>query len=64
MRKLRDYTDREITDILHGEAWASPLKPVTRVKPSGWLAAAFWGLRVYVVLMLGVVVFAFVRGIH
>lgn len=38
--------------------------PLTPVKPRGWVAWVFWGLRVYIAAMLVLVVIGFSRGVH
>ncbi|MDD2876896.1 MAG: hypothetical protein PHT60_04805 [Acidiphilium sp.] len=40
------------------------LAPLTRAPIRGWINVAFWGLRVYIVVMLVLVGIGFVRGIH
>jgi hypothetical protein len=62
VRKLHEYDEEDIRDILHAEGWDRALPPVTQVKPSGWLSAAFWTLRIYVTVMLAVVGYAFLHG--
>lgn len=40
------------------------LAPLTPVKPRGWVAWVFWGLRIYIAAMLVLVVIGFSRGVH
>jgi len=55
----------EIRAIIEREGWGLPLPPVKRLTSlSRWHQAAFWGLRVYVTAMLGVVAYAFFHGVR
>ncbi len=36
--------------------------PLTRAKIKGWVNWVFWGLRVYIAIMLILVIWGFVRG--
>jgi hypothetical protein len=38
--------------------------PLTRAPVRGWLRWAFWGLRVYIAVMLVLVVIGFIHGVH
>ena len=38
--------------------------PLKRIKPKGAIRIAFWGLRIYIMLMLVMVGIGFVRGLH
>jgi anti-sigma-K factor RskA len=59
MRKLNEYSDTDIRAIVEAEEWDRPLTPVAQTRVSGWYAAAFWMLRLYVIAMVLVVGFAF-----
>ena len=39
-------------------------RPLTRAPVRGWIQVAFWGLRIYIVVMLVMVAIGFARGIH
>ena len=39
-------------------------QPLTRAPVRGWIQVAFWGLRIYIAVMLVMVAIGFVRGIH
>jgi hypothetical protein len=61
-RKLRLYDDdAELNAIAHDEGWLVPPAEVTRVALRPWQQAVFWGLRVYIVVMLVVMAIGFAR---
>jgi predicted cobalt transporter CbtA len=62
-RRLFDEA-AELDTIVHGEGWLTPPAEVTRVALRPWQQAVFWGLRVYIVVMLVVmgIGFAHVAG--
>ena len=64
MRKLHEYSDSQIEEIIRREGWDRSLPPVARIQVSGWLTLAFWGLRAYIIAMLAVVGFAFFHVAH
>ena len=64
MKKLREYPEQEIRDVLQSEGWDRPLPPIVPIKPSRGMAAIFWTLRVYVAAMVLVVAYAFAHGMH
>ena len=39
-------------------------KPLTCAPVRGWIRVSFWGLRIYIVVMLVMVAIGFARGIH
>ncbi len=41
----------------------APVK-LTKVVPKGWIQIAFWGLRLYILIMVVLVAIGFSRGIH
>ena len=51
-------------ELLTGSPQLPALAPLTPVKPRGWVAWIFWGLRVYIAAMLVLVVIGFSRGLH
>ncbi len=38
--------------------------PLKRVVPTRPIRLAFWGLRIYIALMLALVIVGFIRGLH
>lgn len=36
--------------------------PLTRAKVKGWVSVVFWGLRIYIVIMLVLVTIGLVKG--
>ncbi|MCY0881104.1 MAG: hypothetical protein OWS74_03835 [Firmicutes bacterium] len=38
--------------------------PLTRGNVKGWIQWIFWGLRIYIVVMVVLVVIGFARGLH
>ncbi len=41
-----------------------PRPPLTPIVPRGWVRLVFWGLRVYIVAMLVLVIIGFSRGLR
>ncbi len=64
MRDFDAYDDTAIERLLHEEGWDRPLPPIARQKPAGWYRVAFWGLQVYIAVMLVAVAVSFIRGVH
>ena len=62
MRELSDFQAQEIRRVIEQEGWNEPLAEVERIRLSPGQQAVFWGLRIYVVLMTGLVVWAFLHG--
>lgn len=50
--------------ILQAAPETGALAPLVTVKPRGWVALVFWGLRIYIAVMLVLVVIGFSRGIR
>lgn len=42
----------DITAIAYTEGWLTPLTPIQRVRLRPWQQAVFWGLRLYIGVML------------
>lgn len=68
----REKTDKGEGVMSHGggpnkivapPSWEPPVE-LTRVKPSRAISAVFWGLRLYIALMVVLVVIGFLRGMH
>ena len=62
MKQLRDFDHDAVHRLITDEGWDQPMAEVTRVRLTTSQQAVFWGLRVYVVLMTAVVVWAFLHG--
>ena len=62
MKELSDFQAQEIRRLLEQERWDVPLAEVRRTRLSPAQQAVFWGLRVYVLVMTVVVVWAFLHG--
>jgi hypothetical protein len=56
-RPLEDGS--ELNAIAEAEGWRVPPPEVARVALRPWQQAVFWGLRVYIVVMLGVIAIGF-----
>jgi hypothetical protein len=57
-RRSLDNT-AELDAIARSEGWHVPPPEVTRTRLRPWQQAVFWGLRVYIVVMLAVMVVGF-----
>jgi hypothetical protein len=55
-------SDSELYEIAQSEDWLTPSAEVTRVALKPWQQTVFWGLRVYILVMLVVIVFGFIRS--
>ena len=62
MKELSDFHAGEIRQLIEQERWDEPLAQVKRTRLSSPQQIVFWGLRVYVVFMTVVVVWAFLHG--
>ncbi len=62
MKELDEYDPQQIRTLLEQEHWLDPLPPVRRVPLAGWQRAVFWGLRIYIVIMIVVVAWGFSRS--
>jgi hypothetical protein len=62
MKQLHEFDPVDIRQLVEREGWHQPLAPVHRVQLSTAQQAVFWGLRIYVVVMTTVVVWAFLHG--
>jgi hypothetical protein len=51
--------DQDLRAIADSEGWRVPPPEVTRVVLRPWQQAVFWGLRLYIVAMLAVMVVGF-----
>ncbi len=59
-RKVRSFLRQDrrpaapdaIAAIAEAEGWLEPLPPIARVRLRPWQRAVFWGLRVYIAVML------------
>jgi hypothetical protein len=59
-RRLPD-DDAELNALAHDEGWLIQPAEVTRVALRPWQQVVFWGLRVYIVVMLIVMAIGFAR---
>ena len=48
----RDHSSAEIAAIAHAENWLTPPMKITRVRLRPWQQIVFWGLRIYIGIML------------
>jgi len=64
MKDLDDYTPEQLQSLLAEERWHDELPPVYRVQFKTWQQWVFWGLRIYVVIMCVIVLWAFTAGVH
>jgi hypothetical protein len=62
MKQLHEFDSVDIRQLVEREGWQKPLAPVHRVQLTTAQQAVFWSLRVYVVVMTTVVVWAFLHG--
>lgn len=66
MHQKEDFRSTPTQDFLEFFAEETHLepKPLTRAPIRGWIQFAFWGLRIYIVAMLVIVVVGFIHGNH
>ncbi|MDE3073368.1 MAG: hypothetical protein KGJ63_11625 [Pseudomonadota bacterium] len=64
MKDLDEYTPEQVQTLLAEEHWHDELQPVHRVQLTPWQQWVFWGLRIYVVAMCVIVLWAFTAGVH
>lgn len=64
MKDLDEYTPEALEKLLAAEGWDIPLQPVHRQQLKPWQQWVFWGLRIYVVIMCVIVLWAFTSGLH
>jgi hypothetical protein len=62
MKNLSDFQAHEIRRVIEEEGWDVPRVEVTRTRPTPGQQIVFWGLRIYVMAMTVVVVWAFLHG--
>jgi len=61
-RRRRHANDGpELDDLARAEGWYAPPPEVTRVQLRPWQQAVFWGLRLYIVVMLGLMAVGFAQ---
>jgi hypothetical protein len=60
-RRQHPDDDAELSALAHDEGWLVPPAEVTRVALRPWQQAVFWGLRVYIVVMLVVMAVGFAK---
>ena len=64
MKDLDQYSSDEHKALLVDEGWDTPLRPVHRQQLKPWQQSVFWALRIYVVIMCVIVLWAFTAGVH
>ena len=64
MKHLDEYTPEQLQALLTEERWHDELPPVHRVQLTSGQQWVFWGLRIYVVIMCVIVLWAFTAGVH
>ena len=64
MKDLDQYSPDELKALLADEGWDTPLLPVHRQQLKPWQQSVFWALRIYVVIMCVIVLWAFTAGVH
>ena len=64
MKDLNEYTPEQVQALLAEERWHDELLPVHRVQLTPWQQWVFRGLRIYVVVMCVIVLWAFTAGVH
>ena len=62
MKQLHEFDPVAIRRLIENEGWEKPLADVRRVQFTRTQQGVFWGLRIYVVVMTAVVVWAFLHG--
>lgn len=55
------FDNADLQAIAHREGWHVPPPEVTRTVLRPWQQVVFWGLRVYIVVMLAVMAVGFAR---
>ena len=66
MHRKEDFhsaTTQDFLEFFQEETHLEP-QPLTRAPVRGWIQVAFWGLRIYIVVMLVMVAIGFARGSH
>ena len=57
------YDKDRLAALAHEENWLAPLADVQRVTLRPWQQVVFWGLRVYIVIMLVVMGWGFCHSL-
>jgi hypothetical protein len=55
----REASGAEIAVIAHAEGWLTPPMDITRVRLRPWQQTVFWGLRIYIGIMLVIMTWGF-----
>jgi hypothetical protein len=58
-RHMRADAGADIAAIAHAEGWLMPPAEITRIHLRPWQQAVFWGLRLYIGVMLIVMIWGF-----
>ncbi|MHB8252265.1 MAG: hypothetical protein ACYDEV_00850 [Acidiferrobacter sp.] len=64
MKNTQAIDQAELARLLREEGWDKALPEVLPKPLKMWQQAVFWGLRVYIIIMLLVVMWAFSHGVH
>ena len=51
-----------VIEVDFGTNPKSAKETLPRAKVKGWVSIAFWGLRIYIVVMVALVIYGFLRG--
>ncbi len=62
-RHPADDPGAEIAAIAHAEGWLVPLARVDRARLRPWQQAVFWGLRIYIGIMLVIMAWGFLHAV-
>ena len=62
MKQLHEFDHDAVHRLITAEGWDQTLPEVKRIRLSTSQQVVFWGLRIYVVVMTGVVGWAFLHG--
>ena len=64
MKRVEQVDHAELARLLREEGWDRPLPEVGPRPLKAWQQWVFWGLRLYIVVMLMIVIWAFSHGVH
>ncbi len=64
MKRDQQVDYAELARLLHEEGWDKALPEVAPRVLKAWQQWVFWGLRLYIVVMLMIVIWAFSHGAH
>lgn len=64
MKRSEEVDHTELARLLKEEGWDQALPEVPARPLKAWQQWVFWGLRLYIIVMLLIVVWAFSHGVH